>query len=320
MSAFEKLMDISTQHQKELNAPDLVGLGYCSWDYLCIVPEIPLDQKVEIVRSLNQGGGPSATATFAAQRLGAKTAYIGAVGDDEAGQNILREFAEAGVDVSGMIERIGATSGVSYCWADQKQGKRSIAWARGTAKPLRADEVNLELVRSCKVLHLDGHQTEAAIYAASEARAAGVSVCLDAGTMVPGIESILENTDIVIASEWFAGKYTGEATLEDQLVKLKGPRTRWVVATCGDNGSMGYDGHDFVTVPAFNVNVVDTTGAGDVFHGAFLHSYLRGGDLTESMRFASGAAALKCEQMGGRTGIPTFEQLKTFLKQQTKNL
>lgn len=319
MSEFEDLMAIFPHHQKELNTPDLVGLGYCSWDYLCIVPEIPLDQKVEIVRSLNQGGGPSATATFAAQRLGAKTAYIGAIGDDEAGQNILREFAEAGVDVSGMIERKAATSGVSYCWADQKkQGKRSIAWARGTAKPLRADEVNLELVRSCKVLHLDGHQTEAAIYAASEARAAGVTVCLDAGTMVPGIESILGHTDIVIASEWFAGKYTGEATLEDQLVKLKGPGVRWVVATCGDKGSMGFDGRDFVPAPAFHVNVVDTTGAGDVYHGAFLRGYLKGFGLRDCMRFASGAAALKCGELGGRTAIPTLEELENFLSNAAK--
>lgn len=294
---------------------DIVGLGFCGWDYVCLLPEIPIDHKVEIIRSLTQGGGPSATATYAAARLGSKTAFIGAVGDDENGRCILRDFREGGVDVSGIIERKGSSSPVAYCWTEQKQGKRSIAWSRGSIQPLRPEEVNLEIVRSSRVLHLDGHQTEAAIYAAKAARAAGVTVCLDAGTILHGIDVLLGHTDIVIASEWFARTYTRQADLESALQRLIKMGPHLAVVTCGERGSVGYDGRNFCKVPAQAVRVVDTTGAGDVFHGAFLHRHLSGGDLIESMRFAAGAAALKCEQLGGRTGIPTLGQLEEFLQQ-----
>lgn len=294
---------------------DLVGLGFCGWDYVCLLPEIPIDHKVEIVRSLTQGGGPSATATYAAARLGSRTAFIGAVGDDENGRSILRDFREGGVDVGGILERKGASSPVAYCWTEQKEGKRSIAWSRGSVQPLRAEEINMELVRSSRVLHLDGHQTAAALHAAKAARAAGVTVCLDAGTILDGIDALLTDTDIVIASEWFARTYTRQADLEAALRRLHKMGPRWAVVTSGEQGSLGFDGERFVRVAALPARVVDTTGAGDVYHGAFLHRYIKGGGLEESMRFAAGAAALKCEQLGGRTGIPTLGRLEEFLQQ-----
>ncbi|PAW79209.1 MAG: hypothetical protein B9S32_04445 [Verrucomicrobia bacterium Tous-C9LFEB] len=295
---------------------DLIGLGYCSWDFLCVVPEVPMDGKVEILSRLEQGGGPSATATFAAQRLGARTAFIGAVGNDDVGRKILNDFSAEGVDVSAMVTRTDEESGVSYCWAEQKKGKRSIAWIRGTAAPLRPLEINEALLRSSRVLHLDGHQTEAAIHAAAVAKAAGVTVCLDAGTIVPGIELILKNVDIVIASESFAERYTQENTIEKQLFALRKNGARWAVITCGERGSMGYDGQEWIKVPAVRISqVVDTTGAGDVYHGAFLRRYLDGVTMGDCMRFASGAAALKCGALGGRTAIPTLARLNEFLSQ-----
>jgi ribokinase len=184
----------------------------------------------------------------------------------------------------------------------------------GSAKPLSVAEVDENLIRSTRVLHLDGHQTGAAIHAAHVARAAGVTVCLDAGTLVPGIDSILENTDIVIASESFAANYTGEVLYEARLRGLMRHGARWAVVTAGIQGSVGFDGKDFFPMPAFRAEVIDTTGAGDVYHGAFLRRYLDGGSLGECMRFASGAAALKCGALGGRTGIPTPAALEAFLK------
>lgn len=295
---------------------DVIGLGYCSWDYLCVVPEVPIDGKVEILSRLEQGGGPSATATFAAQRLGARTAFVGAIGNDDVGRKILSDFKAEGVDVSAIVTRDDEESGVSYCWAEQKKGKRSIAWTRGTAKPLRTEEINESLLRSSRILHLDGHQTEAAIHAAAVAKSAGVTVCLDAGTIVPGIDLILKNVDIVIASESFAERYTQENTVEKQLFALKKNGARWVVITCGERGSMGYDGQEWVKVPAFRIpTVVDSTGAGDVYHGAFLRRYLDGVAMGDCMRFASGAAAVKCGALGGRTAIPTLVRLNEFLSQ-----
>ncbi|WP_052362347.1 carbohydrate kinase family protein [Geminisphaera colitermitum] len=293
---------------------DLVGVGYCSWDYVCVVPEIPIDGKIQITDSLEQGGGPSATAIVAAQRLGARTAFVGTVGDDDSGRKILREFQAEGVDVAAVVTRQNAKSAVSYCWAARESGQRSIAWMHSTAKPLSVTEVDEVLICSARVLHLDGHQTGAAIHAARVARAAGVTVCLDAGTLVPEIDSILENVDIVIASETFAEKYTGEASEEKQLRALMRHGARWAVVTSGSKGSVGFDGKNWVRMPAFRVEAIDTTGAGDVYHGAFLRRYLDGVSLGECMRFASGAAALKCGALGGRTGIPTLAVLEAFLK------
>ncbi|NCC69944.1 MAG: carbohydrate kinase family protein, partial [Clostridia bacterium] len=111
---------------------DIVALGYCSIDHVCLIPEIPKDDKIEIRELHIGGGGPAATAVFAAARLGAKTAFLGAVGDDDDGQAILRELREEGIDTSGVMIRRNAMSPVAYCWVEQKSGRRSIAWSRGT--------------------------------------------------------------------------------------------------------------------------------------------------------------------------------------------
>jgi sugar/nucleoside kinase (ribokinase family) len=291
----------------------ITGLGFCSWDYVCAIPRVPVDGKVQILRRQNQGGGPAATAVFAAQRLGAKTAFIGVTGDDEGGRGILAEFHACGVDTSAMKIRTRAESSVSFCWAEQATGHRSIAWAHGTALPLRPEEVDLAVVRASRALHLDGHQTFAALHAATAARDAGVVVCLDAGTVLPGIDELLGRCDIVIASERFAHEFTGCREVGDALKALHQRGPRLTVITEGARGSIGHDGRTFVRTPAFPVRVVDSTGAGDVYHGAFLCRHLEGGTLAESMRFASAAAALKCEDLGGRAGIPTRGRLDEFL-------
>lgn len=303
--------------EKAVPCPDLVGLGFCGWDTICLVPEIPSNGKVEIEQTLMQGGGPAATAIYAAQKLGSSAAFLGVVGDDENGDNILREFRERGVDTGGMIRRLNATSPMAICWTESQKGHRSIAWSKGTGAPLKPEEVCLDKVLSSRVLHLDGHQTEAALYAAKAARSAGVTTCLDAGTLLEGMDALLGFTDIVIASEDFARAFTRQTSLEFALRHLLMEGPRWAVITCGEQGSLGYDGTRFYKVPAFTVRVVDTTGAGDVFHGAFLHAYLQGGDFGENLKFASAAAALKCEQLGGRTGIPSPKRLTAFLHEQS---
>jgi sugar/nucleoside kinase (ribokinase family) len=294
---------------------DITGLGFCSWDYAVAIPRIPADGKVEIVSRASQGGGPAATATYAAQRLGARTAFIGTTGDDQCGRDIFHEFRECGVDASGLVSRNGALAAVAFCWAELETGQRSIAWSRGTAAPLRAEEVAFDIVRSSRALHLDGHQTAAALAAIDAAKAEGAIVCLDAGTLLPDIDALLRQCDIVIASESFARVFTGESEPQAALRQIHKSGPRWVIVTQGERGSLGYDGNQVVRVPAFPVRVVDSTGAGDVYHGAFLYRHLAGGDMAESMRFASAAAAMKCTALGGRAGIPTPTALEQFIRQ-----
>ncbi|MFO7937328.1 MAG: PfkB family carbohydrate kinase [Kiritimatiellia bacterium] len=285
----------------------IIGLGYCGMDYLCVVPRIPFDDKVEIIESLVQGGGPSATAVVAASRLGADTAFYGSIGDDGRGKQIIDAFKSEDVDAAGLKIRRNAESPAAYCWIDQASGKRSIAWTHGDAAPLKPEDINSELLGNADVLHLDGHQTEAAIAAAKEARSQGVLVSLDAGTLLPGIEELMELSDIVIASEKFAQAFTDFGRETDSIRKLFFGARKFAGVTSGKNGSLGFDGVNIMRCPLHEVKeVVDTTGAGDVYHGAFAVGAARGMSWEQCMRFATVVAALKCTALGGRTAIPDF--------------
>jgi sulfofructose kinase len=294
---------------------EIVGLGYCGQDHLCLLPYIPVDDKVEIIQSLSQGGGPAATAIYAAQRLGGATAFVGAVGDDEQGQAILDGLKNAGVDVGAVRIRKNSASPAAFCWIGKSSGKRSIAWTRGDVKPLAPHEIDVALIAGAKVLHLDGHHTEAAIHAAKTARANGVTVSIDAGTMLPNIANLVELADIVIASEKFAEKFTCEKSAETAVRRLYKGNCRFAAVTLGSAGCVGFDGKTILHQESFKVDIVDTTGAGDVFHGAFAYKYVNGGNWCECMRFATAVAALKCTKFGGRTGIPTLVEVKRFLQE-----
>ena len=293
---------------------DFVGLGFCSNDYISLLPEIPMDHKVQILEHMIQGGGPAATATVAAARLGMKTAFISVVGDDDPGKRILKDFEAEGIETAYMTVRPGFASPIAYCWIEQPTGKRSIAWTRGNLAELDpASEVNMDLIRNAKILHLDGHNTAAALEAAKEARKSGVLVNLDAGTLRPGVEEIMKYTDILFTSEYFARTWSGEDDLEKALVKLSRIGARVTGVTMGSKGCIAWNNGEIIRCPAFKITAVDTTGAGDTFHGAFGVRYLETGDLSESMRFASAVSALKCLKLGGRTGLPTRSQVNDFL-------
>lgn len=294
---------------------EFVSIGYCSNDYLCKVDEIPIDHKVEAREHLTQGGGPAATAAVAASRLGMKTAFLGVVGDDDSGQMILKGFASEKVATDAVKIRKGCSTSTAFCWVDAA-GKRSIVWYRGNGADLVPEEIPEKLIAGAKVVHLDGHQTVGAHAAAKLARKHGVIVSIDAGTLRPGVKEILYDCDIVITSEFFAKQLTGIADYEKSLMELVKIGAKVTGITMGSKGSMCYDREQgrIITCPAFPVEVVDTTGAGDVFHSAFAVKYASCRDILKSMRFASAVSALKCTKLGGRTGIPTLSETEDFLK------
>ena len=294
---------------------DIIGLGYCGLDYLCLTPHIPVDDKVEALAALTQGGGPAATATCTAARLGAETAFVGATGDDERGRSIVSGLRKGGVNTDSIAVRSGADSPAAFCWTEKTTGHRSIVWTHGSVQPLAPEEIDNEMIKSAKILHLDGHQMAAALHAAQIARKNGVLVSLDAGTIVPGIEKLLTLSDIVIASEKFAERFIGEIDPEISVRKLFAGNCRFAAVTMGVKGSIGFDGETIFHQPSFKVKVVDTTGAGDVFHGAFAYRFINGGDWSECLRFAAAIAALKCTEFGGRTGIPTLAEAELFLQE-----
>ena len=293
---------------------DFVGLGFCSNDYLAVLPEIPIDNKLQMLEHLVQGGGPAATAAVAAARLGVNASFIGIVGDDEPGKRIIRDFESENVSTDGIRIREGAESAVGYCWIEQFTGKRSVAWTRGTLKELQADEVDFELIRNAKILHIDGHNPKAALAAVKEAEKHNVIVNFDAGTLRDGVTELLPYVTILITSELFARQYSGEEDLEKALLKLGEIGAPVTGLTMGEHGSLLLDNGKILHCPAFKIKPVDTTGAGDVFHAAFGVRYLETLDLMECARFASAVSAIKCLKLGGRAGIPNRKEVDEFLK------
>ncbi len=297
--------------------PQYVGLGYCSNDHLCVLPRIPHDSKVQMLRHEITGGGPSANSTVAAARLGLSAAYIGTVGDDPDGRMILADFAREGVDTSAIKIRPGASSAIAYLWIEARNGNRSCAWTREGLRELEADEVDLDLVRNARVLHLDGHNPKGALAAARAAKEAGVLVNLDAGTLRDGMDELLPLADLLICSAEFALRFTGLGDIPTAVRSLFDTYHPLVAgATMGRDGSIAYDGRDLVPCPAFPFEpVVDTTGCGDLFHTGFCVRFLETRDLLACQRFGAAVSTLKCAGLGGRTNAPTREQVDAFLRE-----
>lgn len=296
------------------NSFDFVGLGFCSNDYLCILPYIPLDNKVKIIKRIIQGGGPAGNSTVAASKLGLKAAFVSAIGDDADGKKMIEDFEAEKVCTKGIQVRKGCESPLAYCWIDEPTGARSVAWTRGNTPELEADEVDLSLLDGAKILHIDGHNPKGALAAVKRAKELGVLVNFDAGTVRDGIAELLPYADILITSEAFARAWTKEEDLEKALPKLAEYGAKVTGCTMGAHGSMMYDNGKIIKCPAFEgVKVVDTTGAGDLFHTGFAVRYLETQDLMECQRFGAACAALKCAGLGGRMTAPSRAQVDEFL-------
>ena len=292
---------------------DVVGLGYCSVDYLGIVPRYPeLDEKLQMTEFVKQGGGITSTAMAAVGRLGGRASYIGKVGGDDFGKYILTELEREGVDTSRVVIIPDASSQFSFIVVDQATGKRTIFWT-SSGLVLEPHEIRREDILAGNVLHLDDHHP-AAIQAATWANEADIPVVMDAGTVREGSSELVERTDFLIASSLFAEQFTGEDDPEKAARMMFCGRRKLSAVTLGEKGCVYATDEGVFRQPAFEVDVVDTTGAGDVFHGAFSFGLSKGWPYKEIIEFANAVAAIKCTKLGGRTGIPTFTQTMDFLR------
>ncbi|TEU15666.1 MAG: carbohydrate kinase [Anaerolineales bacterium] len=295
---------------------DVVGLGYCALDYLGIVPgqpEFDVD-TVSLSDFAKSGGGPVSTALVAMARLGACTGYIGVLGEDEGGAFLKGEFEQEGVDLNRLRVQAGARSQICMVLVEAGTGRRSILCYRAAGE-LVLDEADRTCISSARYLHLDGHYMDAAITAACWARADEVKVSFDANRPRPRLDELLPLVDVLIASERFPPAYTGQ---DDQVQAGRsllemGPEI--VVITLGAEGCLCLWEDQVVHVPGFQVNVVDTTGAGDAFHGAFLYGLLQGWELERTAIFANAVAAINCTCLSGRAGLPSLSEVEVFLKE-----
>ncbi len=292
---------------------DVVGLGQCSLDLLGTVAEYPqVDQKAELGDFLVQGGGPVATALVTLSRLGASVAFAGRVGGDDFGMKIREGLLAEGVDCRALSTDPEGSSQVAFIVVEQQRARRNIFWTRGSARPLREDEIPRELIASTRILHLDGLQREASLAAARFARQRGVVTVLDGGSWREGTEELLPQIDHLVVSEKFARHVADDPVRALENLLRYGARA--VTVTLGERGSVSLSAAgDFVRQPAFDVAAVDTTGCGDVFHGGYIFALLQGWALPRTVALAAACAALKTRALGGRSAIADRTEVEALL-------
>ncbi len=293
---------------------DVVGMGLNSVDFLSLVPEFPtLNSKMEILRFSKQGGGQVATAMVALSRWGVQTKYIGKVGDDELGGFSLNSLRQEGVEVSSVITEPNATNQFATIIVEGASGERTILWNRDERLIYRKGELRKEEVCSGRLLHLDGHDIHAAIQCARWAKEEGIPTIVDLDKVEPLTSELIEKIDFVITSSRLPTLFTGISDQEKAFIEIQKHTSGLLCATLGHEGAMALIDGEIIYIKGFKVNVVDTTGAGDVFHAGFIYGLLQHWEVREILKFANAVAALKCRELGGRKGIPTLKETQNFL-------
>ncbi|MGR3294410.1 MAG: carbohydrate kinase family protein [Candidatus Scalindua sp.] len=295
---------------------DVVGLGQCCIDYLGAVEQYPdINEKEEVSNLTIQGGGPVATAMVTLSRLGVSTSFIGKISDDSFGDLIKDGLTSESVNIDHIIVEKDKRSQFAFIVIEKETGKRTVLWSRATVTPLMSEEINRDVINSAKVLLLDGLMEESSMVAAEYARTAGVTIVVDAGSMREGALALVNLSDYFIASDDFAKQFSYTDDPKAAAIELLGLGAKTVIITLGDKGSICVTPEKHFYQPAFKVKAVDTTGCGDVFHGAFIFGLLQKWNLNETIRFASATAALKCREIGGRTAIPDLREVEVFLEE-----
>ncbi len=287
------------------------GLGQCCLDYVGKVDTYPLpDVKCEFTEMVIQGGGPVATALVALARWSISCTFTGVIGDDQFGSIIKETLEDENVDTGGLLVRQGSDSQFAFILAEPGVGRRTIFWRRPTGSPPSPEEIDYSSVRKAEVFHTDGLFTEASLAAASAAKEAGVQVVVDAGSLRGGMLDLARLSDYFLASETFADELVGQGKPLQACHELAELGPHVVGVTLGPKGYVALDGGRIIERPAYQVEAVDTTGCGDVFHAGFIYGLLKRWKVDKSLDFAAWTAAQVSLQLGGRAGIPQLERVK----------
>lgn len=290
----------------------ILGVGHCTLDYIGIVDRFAEpDFKKELMQFSTQGGGSAATALVALSRWGIETTFIGKTGDDSRGSEIVRTLAEEGVDTRFMIQQPGAVSQLSFIVAETASGKKQTYVTEGNVTELEPGDFDVDAVlEGIDVLLADGTHVPAELSLMRAARERGITVVLDAAAVREGIADAVACCDYLVASERFASQFAGVGQLESLCHALlkRGPST--VCVTLGNEGAVAMSrGSEMLRRDAFDVEVIDPTGAGDIFHGAFIYGVANEWDLAKNLDFATVAAGLSCRGIGGRSAIPSVAEV-----------
>ena len=307
--------DCSSRYNEEMESPkvDLVGVGLNATDTLIPLSIYPArGSKVEYRTATVMPGGQTATTVVACQTWGLRTRYVGKIGDDDAARLHRDAFARAGVEAQ-LITVPGGLSPQSMILVDEG-GERTVLCRRDQRLVLQPEDLDREWIANARALHVDGYDTAAATVAAGWARAAGIPVIADLDELYPGVEKLIENIDYLIVSRDFPCRLMAEPNLESALRRMQLRfGCRLTAATLGQDGVLAWDGKQFLSSSAYRVPVVDTTGAGDIFHAGFIYGLLQDWPLERQLDFSCAAAAMNCMAAGARGGIQTVEAIEELM-------
>jgi len=293
---------------------DVVGVGLNATDTVIPVAEYPArGSKTEYRGTDAMAGGQVASTVVACARWGLQTRYVGKMGEDDAARLHKAAFEAAGVEAR-IVTVPGGASAQSLIVVDGG-GERTVMCRRDDRLVLRPEELEREWIVGARALHVDGYDTAAATLAAGWARDAGVPVVADLDEIYPEVEGLLGLVDYAIVSRDFPCRLMREPDLRKALRRMQARfGCRLSAATLGEDGVLAWDGERFWETAAYRVKVVDTTGAGDIFHAGFIYGLLQGWGLTRKMEFACAAAALNCMAVGARGGIRTVDAIEELMR------
>jgi sugar/nucleoside kinase (ribokinase family) len=292
---------------------DVVGLGENSVDVVYRVPGAPApNAKLSVSSSRVFCGGQVATTLATCAAFGLRTAYVGTFGSDDNGSRIREALAARGVDTTHATV-CDAPNRHAVIIVDERTGDRTVVWHRDTRLALGAGDVPRTILTGARLLHVDDLDEDASIEAARTARAAGLLVTSDIDRATGRTADLAASVSVPIFSWHVLSSLTGESDPEQALRKQGARHKGWLSVTLGTDGAMLLDGDRLHHVPACEVDAVDTTGAGDIFRGAFIYALLRGQGPADVLRFAVAAAGLGCTKEGAIDSVPAREDVERLL-------
>ena len=307
---------MSASHHNE--TPEVISVGLATIDYLAVVREgapLGLVDRDLVERYSIEGGGLAATAGVTCSRLGLRTAHWGCVGSDEAGEAAIASLGKEGVSTDHLVRVRDGRTPVAFGLVDGVTGERRLLFYPGTGAPVELPHFPWAQVERARAIMLDQWWLALSIEVAKRAKAAGVPVVAD---LEPGdyLSELLAHVDVLFAPRPPKLERSSAGAVAPVLERMHKYGPSVVGVTLGAQGCWYSAGEGPVHQPAFSVEVVDTTGAGDTFHGAIAYGLARGWEVARTVEFASAVAALKCRALGGRPGIPRLEEALAFLRSQ----
>lgn len=291
-------------------------IGHAAWDVSVWVPEFPAENsKCEVQTLVECSGGPAANAACLLARWGVRTAFAGVLGQDSAGERIRESLSAAGVDVSGVTCSEECPTPVSVILVNEQTGSRTIINRSAPAGTRPALNLNtVPLTGAPRLLHFDGHELSTSLQAME--RFPDAITVLDAGSLREGTRVLAGQVQYLVASERFTRQLTGLPSLDTPdlwqraVAALYAMNGRPVVITLGERGLIHGMPGKWAHLSAFPVAAVDTTGAGDIFHGALSYGVLKGLEWEQTLRLSSRAAALSVQARGSSLSVPSLERAK----------